>query len=105
MLYPWRLWGHRAGRQPLQGATFLINGEAVVCRDDGLTDSEALRSRRRDHDVVLFAFELIEHQGDDLRNAAGPQAATPTSCSAGPSTPSTSMSIWRMTARPCSSMF
>jgi hypothetical protein len=42
----------------------------------GLTDSEALRSRRRDHDVVLFAFDLIEHQGDDLRNAAGPQAAT-----------------------------
>jgi len=29
----------------------------------------ALHSRRRDYDAVLFAFDLIEHQGDDLRNA------------------------------------
>jgi bifunctional non-homologous end joining protein LigD len=41
----------------------------VVCRDDGLSDFKALHSRRRDHDAVLFAFDLIEHQGDDLRNA------------------------------------
>src|SRR2546429_8418772 len=48
---------------------FLIDGEVVVCRDDGLSDFKALHSRRRDHDAVLFAFDLIEHQGDDLRNA------------------------------------
>ena len=35
----------------------------------GLSDFNALHSRRRDHDAVLFAFDLIEHQGDDLRNA------------------------------------
>src|SRR4051794_23583865 len=52
----------------IKAQSFLIDGEAVVCRDDGLSDFEALRSRRRDHDVVLFAFDLIEHQGDDLRN-------------------------------------
>jgi bifunctional non-homologous end joining protein LigD len=52
-------------RKPL---SFLIDGEAVVCRADGVSDFEALRSRRPDHDVTLIAFDLIERQGDDLRN-------------------------------------
>jgi bifunctional non-homologous end joining protein LigD len=34
---------------------FLIDGEAVVCGHDGLSDFDALRSRRRDHDVTLIA--------------------------------------------------
>jgi bifunctional non-homologous end joining protein LigD len=53
----------------IKAQSFLIDGEVVVCRDDGLSDFNALHSRRRDHDAVLFAFDLIEHQGDDLRNA------------------------------------
>jgi bifunctional non-homologous end joining protein LigD len=75
MLYPWRLRlgrpvsGYRGGRQPPQAQSFLIDGEVVVCRDDGVSDFKALHSRRRDHDAVLFAFDLIEHQGEDLRNA------------------------------------
>jgi bifunctional non-homologous end joining protein LigD len=52
----------------IKAQSFLIDGEAVVCRDDGVSDFDALRSRRRDHDVVLIAFDLIELQGDDLRN-------------------------------------
>jgi bifunctional non-homologous end joining protein LigD len=40
----------------------------VVCRDDGISDFDALRSRRHDHEVTLIAFDLIEWQGDDLRN-------------------------------------
>jgi bifunctional non-homologous end joining protein LigD len=52
----------------LRTPSFLIDGEAVIRRDDGLSDFNALRSRRRDHDVVLIAFDLIEWQGDDLRN-------------------------------------
>ncbi len=35
-----------------------------ICRDDGLSDFNALRSRRRDHDVTLIAFDLIEAAGD-----------------------------------------
>jgi bifunctional non-homologous end joining protein LigD len=31
-------------------------------------DFHALRSRRRGHEAVLFAFDLIEHDGDDLRD-------------------------------------
>jgi len=53
----------------IKAQSFLIDGEVVVCRDDGLSDFKALHSRRCDHDAVLFAFDLIEHQGDDLRNA------------------------------------
>jgi ATP-dependent DNA ligase len=44
----------------LRTPSFLIEGEAIVCRDDGISDFDALRSRRRDHDVTLIAFDLIE---------------------------------------------
>ena len=43
------------------------DGEAVIARDDGTPDFHALRSKRRGHEVVLFAFDLLEHDGDDLR--------------------------------------
>jgi bifunctional non-homologous end joining protein LigD len=52
----------------IRASSFLIDGEAVVCRDDGVSDFDALRSRRHDDDVTLIAFDLIEWQGDDLRN-------------------------------------
>lgn len=52
----------------LKAASFLIDGEAVICREDGYSDFNALRGRRRDHEAVLIAFDLIEHQGDDLRD-------------------------------------
>jgi bifunctional non-homologous end joining protein LigD len=51
----------------LRTPSFLIDGEAVICRDDGLSDFNALRSRRHDHEVTLIAFDLIELQGDDLQ--------------------------------------
>jgi bifunctional non-homologous end joining protein LigD len=52
----------------IRASSFLIDGEAVVCRDDGVSDFDALRSHRHDHEVTLIAFDLIELQGDDLRN-------------------------------------
>ena len=50
----------------------VINGEAVVARDDGVTDFDALRSAlaRRNGDsaaVFLYAFDLIELDGHDVR--------------------------------------
>jgi hypothetical protein len=54
----------------LKAQSFLIDGEAVICRDDGLSDFKALRGRRRDHDVTLVAFDLLELDGEDLRRAA-----------------------------------
>jgi bifunctional non-homologous end joining protein LigD len=50
----------------IQASSFLIDGEAVIARDDGTPDFHALRSQRRGHEAVLFAFDLIEHNGDDL---------------------------------------
>jgi bifunctional non-homologous end joining protein LigD len=47
--------------------SFLIDGEAVIVRDDGTPDFRALRSKRIGHEAVLAAFDLIEHDGDDLR--------------------------------------
>ena len=35
---------------------------------DGTPDFRALRSKRRGHEVVLYAFDLIEQDGDDLRD-------------------------------------
>ncbi len=53
-----------------------IDGEAVSARDDGTPDFHALRSRRWGHEAVLYAFDLIEHDGDDLRDAADRAQAT-----------------------------
>ena len=49
-------------------SSFLIDGEAVIARDDGTPDFHALRSRRRGHEAVLFAFVLIEQDGDDVHD-------------------------------------
>ena len=50
----------------LKTQSFLIDGETVIVRDDGTPDFRALRSRRRGNEAVLFAFDLIGHDGDDL---------------------------------------
>ena len=52
----------------IKASSFLIDGEAVIARDDGTPDFHALRGRRRGHEAVLYAFDLIEHDGDDLRD-------------------------------------
>ncbi|MGA8420781.1 MAG: hypothetical protein WB691_13660, partial [Pseudolabrys sp.] len=52
----------------VKAQSFLIDGEVVIARDDGTPDFCALRSRRRGSEAVLFAFDLIEHDGDDLRD-------------------------------------
>jgi bifunctional non-homologous end joining protein LigD len=45
----------------------MIDGELIACRDDGLSDFDLLRYRRRDAAVSLVAFDLIELDGGDLR--------------------------------------
>jgi bifunctional non-homologous end joining protein LigD len=52
----------------VKATSFLIDGEAVIVRDDGTPDFHALRSIHRGHEAVLYAFDLIEHDGDDLRD-------------------------------------
>jgi bifunctional non-homologous end joining protein LigD len=66
-------WAHRspaivAAANRIKASTFLIDGEVVIVRNDGTSDFRALRSRRRGHEAVLYAFDLIEQDGDDLRD-------------------------------------
>jgi len=51
----------------LKAASCLIDGEAVACDDKGLPVFDRLRYRRDDRRVFLYAFDLIELNGDDLR--------------------------------------
>jgi hypothetical protein len=45
----------------------LLDGEAVACDGDGLPVFDRLRYRRQDGRVFLFAFDLIELNGRDMR--------------------------------------
>ena len=46
---------------------FVIDGEAVVLGVDGVSDFNALHSRRHDDEVQLYAFDVIALGGEDLR--------------------------------------
>src|SRR5262245_23510336 len=45
----------------------LIDGEVVVCDDHGLAVFERLRYQRHDDIAFLYAFDLLELDGADLR--------------------------------------
>jgi bifunctional non-homologous end joining protein LigD len=45
-----------------------IDGEAVWCGDDGISVFEKLHSHTYDHQVFLYAFDLLELNGDDCRH-------------------------------------
>ena len=51
----------------LRVRSFLIDGEAVACDGDGMPVFDRLRYRRQDARVFLFAFDLLELDGRDLR--------------------------------------
>jgi bifunctional non-homologous end joining protein LigD len=51
----------------LRSRSCIIDGEAVACDDNGLASFERIRYRQHDGDVLLYAFDLIELNGDDLR--------------------------------------
>jgi bifunctional non-homologous end joining protein LigD len=51
----------------LRSGSCMIDGEAVSCDDNGLASFERIRYRQHDRDVFLYAFDLIELNGDDMR--------------------------------------
>ena len=57
-----------AAAHRIKASRFLIDGEVVILRNDGTSDFRALRSRRRGHEAVLYDFDLIEQDDDDLRD-------------------------------------
>src|SRR2546430_14136723 len=54
----------------LTAASCLIDGEAVACDDNGLPVFDRLRYRRADGTVFLYAFDLIELDGDEIGRAS-----------------------------------
>jgi ATP-dependent DNA ligase len=51
----------------LRPRSYIIDGEAVACGDDGMASFDRIRYRHHDASVFLYAFDLIELNGDDLR--------------------------------------
>jgi bifunctional non-homologous end joining protein LigD len=51
----------------LRSRSCIIDGEAVACDDNGMPSFDRIRYRRNDGNVFLYAFDLIELNGDDLR--------------------------------------
>jgi bifunctional non-homologous end joining protein LigD len=68
--YDWtaRLSAIVAAAECIKAKSFTIDGEAVVLGPDGLSRFEELRRREASQTAILYAFDLIEHDGEDLRN-------------------------------------
>jgi bifunctional non-homologous end joining protein LigD len=51
----------------LRSRSCIIDGEAVACDETGVPSFERIRYRRHVTSVFLYAFDLIELNGDDVR--------------------------------------
>jgi bifunctional non-homologous end joining protein LigD len=51
----------------LRSRSCIIDGEAVACDENGIASFDRIRHHRVDDSVLLYAFDLIELNGDDLR--------------------------------------
>jgi ATP-dependent DNA ligase len=51
----------------LRAKSFTIDGEAAVAGADGIAVFDALHRRHRADDAILYAFDLLEFNGKDLR--------------------------------------
>jgi ATP-dependent DNA ligase len=51
----------------LRSRSCIIDGEAVACDDNGVASFDLVRHHRANESIFLYAFDLIELNGDDLR--------------------------------------
>jgi ATP-dependent DNA ligase len=51
----------------LRSRSCIIDGEAVACDDNGVASFDLVRHHRANDSVFVYAFDLIELNGDDLR--------------------------------------
>jgi bifunctional non-homologous end joining protein LigD len=51
----------------LRSRSCIIDGEAVACDDNGVASFDLIRHHRANESIFLYAFDLIELNGDDLR--------------------------------------
>jgi bifunctional non-homologous end joining protein LigD len=52
----------------LRSRSCIIDGEAVAYDDNGVASFNRVRYRHHDESIFLYAFDLIELNGDDLRS-------------------------------------
>jgi bifunctional non-homologous end joining protein LigD len=52
----------------LRARSFTLDGEAVVCGPDGIAVFDALHRRGTVTEAMLYAFDLLELDGEDLRH-------------------------------------
>jgi bifunctional non-homologous end joining protein LigD len=63
-----RLASIAAAAELIKAKSFTIDGEAVVMGPDGLSRFEELSGREAARTAILYAFDLIEYDGEDLRD-------------------------------------
>jgi bifunctional non-homologous end joining protein LigD len=51
----------------LRSRSCIIDGETVACDDNGVASFDLVRHHRANDRIFLYAFDLIELNGDDLR--------------------------------------
>ena len=56
-----------AAAAKLRAKSFTLDGEAVVVGHDGVAVFDALHRRHKASEALLYAFDLLEHDGEDLR--------------------------------------
>jgi bifunctional non-homologous end joining protein LigD len=68
--YDWtaRLSAIATAARRIKAQSFTIDGEAVVLGHDGLSRFEELSHREGARTAILYAFDLIKHDGEDMRN-------------------------------------
>jgi ATP-dependent DNA ligase len=76
--YDWtaRLASIAAAAEMIRAKSFYDDGEAVVVGPDGLSRFEELSRREAARTAILDAFDLIEHDGKDLRGGLAFEAAS-----------------------------
>lgn len=57
----------REAASRLRATSFVLDGAGAILRPDGVSDFDALHDGRRDREVQLLAFDLLELDGEDLR--------------------------------------
>jgi bifunctional non-homologous end joining protein LigD len=58
---------HRTLYATARSRSCIIDGEAVACDENGVTSFDLVRHRRANERIFLYAFDLMELNGDDLR--------------------------------------
>ncbi|WP_333968632.1 ATP-dependent DNA ligase [Bradyrhizobium sp. CCBAU 45384] len=65
--YPWNVGAARKMRQK----RFVLDGEAVVLGVDGISDFNAMHSRKHDHEVQFCAFDILAEGARQFCRQAG----------------------------------